>query len=428
MNLPEPPQELKDKSDALVALLKERIKAWGPISFAEYMHTALYEPGHGYYVAGQTIFGPAGDFQTAPMLGSVFGECIAEQCLEVWASLFTEASATTSATTAANTAQRSIPSGVFEFGAGQGDLAAVLYSRLRQRCIEQKLPLPDYHILEPSAALRESQQARLQQFGECIHWHTQIPETFAGIVIANEVLDAMPVERFRYKRAEQTESPEQVSRTRFQRQFVDLDENSNFCSIYVDCDERFEAVLQQGCGDLANTWPDGFTFEWNTHVGGWLGALGDCLSQGAVLLFDYGYPRKEFLLPERSDGTLMCYYRHRAHADPFFYPGLQDITAHVDFTSIAEASVQADLELNGYCSQGSFLQVFLNEITSAVADADPQGKGGGDSELQRIKRAQEIKTLTLPGTMGERFQVMGFSRGLDFAMRGFCLEDLSYRL
>ena len=143
-------------------------------------------------------------------------------------------------------------------------------------------------------------------------------------------------------------------------------------------------------------------------------------------MFDYGYPRKEFLLPERSDGTLMCYYRHRAHADPFFYPGLQDITAHVDFTSVAEASVQADLELNGYCSQGSFLQVFLNDITDTSVDR--QGVEAAESELQRIKRAQEIKTLTLPGSMGERFQVMGFSRGLDFALRGFSLEDLSYRL
>ena len=418
MHLPEPEQELKDKSDALVTLLKERIKAQGPISFADYMRTALYEPGHGYYVAGQMIFGPAGDFQTAPMLGSVFGECIAEQCLEVWESLSTKASS--------STVQSAIASGVFEFGAGQGDLAAVLYSRLCQRCLEQNLPLPDYHILEPSAALRECQQARLQEFGDNIHWHTQIPESFAGVVVANEVLDAMPVERFRYKRAEQSESPEQVSGARFQRQFVDFEENGCLCSTFVDCDDSFENLLQQGCGDLVQAWPDGFTFEWNTHVGGWLGALGECLTHGAVLLFDYGYPRKEFLLPERSDGTLMCYYRHRAHADPFFYPGLQDITAHVDFTSVAEASVQADLELNGYCSQGSFLQVFLNDITDT--NVDRQGVEAAESELQRIKRAQEIKTLTLPGSMGERFQVMGFSRGFDFALRGFSLEDLSYRL
>ena len=412
VQLPEPEQELKDKSDALVALLKERITANGPISFADYMRTALYEPGHGYYVAGQTIFGPAGDFQTAPMLGSVFGECLAEQCLEVWRALSQSA------------AQGTIASGVFEFGAGRGDLAAVLYSTLRQRCIEEKLPIPDYHILEPSAALRECQQTRLQEFDQGVHWHTQMPESFTGIVIANEVLDAMPVERFRYKAADSSESKSQTSASRFQQQFVDLDDNGDLCSTFVDCNKTFENLLDTACGDLPDAWPDGYTFEWNTHASGWLTALGDCLMHGAVLLFDYGYPRKEFLLPERSDGTLMCYYRHRAHDDAFFYPGLQDITSHVDFTSIAEASLQADLELNGYCSQGSFLQVFLDDISAAglVDRADDE------QELQRLKRAQEIKTLTLPGSMGERFQVMGFSRGLDFALRGFSLEDLSYRL
>ena len=436
MSLPTPTPDELERSQALQALLSERILANGPMNFADYMQAALYEPGHGYYVSGKPIFGRAGDFQTAPTIGKLFGECLAEQCLEVLRAI------------TSNQTQTLTPAfhGIFEFGAGNGELAAALLPRLYQRCRDEQLPLPAYHILEPSAALRERQQQCIDTaLGEedfandspVVQWHQSLPVSFAGVVLANEVLDAMPVERCSF------------SDGVLSRECVHS-EGQKLKGQYQRADELLSAAITSRYREQLDCLPSHYCFEVNTALDGWVAALGSFLVEGAALIIDYGYPRRELLLPERHTGTLMCYYRHHAHDDPYFLPGQQDITAHVDFTSLAEASVGAGLELNGYCTQAAFLQsnglielasdgaVTLDAVTSstkaateaATKAATKADRHPADNEqlYAHLQTMQQVKTLTLPGGMGERFQVMGLSRGLDFGLQGFNQEDLSHRL
>jgi len=414
LSLPEPSEAQLAHSDALLARICQRIRETGPLTFAEYMQSALYEPGFGYYVSGQPVFGGSGDFQTAPMFGSLFGECLARQCSEVLECLYE---------TAAADATTSEPLGVLEFGAGNGDLAAVVYENLCLASAERGVDPPTYHILETSAALRQRQQLRLQHLqnpqGTNIRWHTTLPDSFAGVVIANEVLDAMPVERLRWQGGRLEQS--------FVGTHADSEEN-RLQEAYQPLPANLAEGLLRSHSPLLTDVADGYVFEWNKFLPGWFSALSDMLEQGAIVLVDYGYPRREYLLPERCEGTLMCYLRHHAHSDPFHLPGIQDITSHVDFTAVAEAGDAAGFELNGYSTQAAFLKANgLLEIAAARVNALPK-LDLADERITELKTMQEVKTLTLPGSMGERFQVIGFSRGLDFALQGFTLEDLSHRL
>lgn len=420
MTLPEPTEDELARSRALQVLLGERIADLGPLGFADYMQVALYEPGHGYYVAGKSIFGRGGDFQTASTLGKLFGQCLAEQCLEVLLAIRD------------NPQQVNTPvvTGILEFGAGNGELAAALLPHLYQRCIDVELPLPTYHILEPSAALRERQQqcinAALNEVGlnselPAVQWHLSLPASFSGAVLANEVLDAMPVERFSFHDGV------------LLQQRVGHD-GQTLVGDYESADDSWSAVIAARYGAQLDNLPNGYQFEHNPALDGWVAALGELLLQGAALLIDYGYPRRELFLPERSAGTLMCYYRHHAHCDPFFMPGQQDITAHVDFTAIAEAAAGSGLELNGYCSQAAFLQCNgLLDIASAGGFArdhplQTDANTNATERMRHLQKMQEVKTLAMPGGMGERFQVMALSKALDFGLRGFTQEDLSHRL
>ena len=400
-SLPEPGTVELEVSDALTQHIRAHIAAaGGAIAFARFMELALYTPGLGYYSSGRRIFAAgdvqertspsargtracaAGDFVTAPELGDVFARCLARQCQELLAGLG--------------------PADILEAGAGSGALAADLLLELeRLDCLPAR-----YLILELSAELRARQQATLRarapSLAARVHWLERLPEPgFRGIVLANELLDAMPVERFR------------VTASGVVRLGVAFD-SGRF--IWCDMDAPAHLIARVQALDL----PTGYCSEINFAAEAWVRSVAERLGQGALLLIDYGFPRAEFYHPQRSEGTLMCHYRQRAHADPLVLVGLQDITAHLDFTAIADAGTEGGLELLGYTSQAAFLAACgLAEI---VAQSDPN-----DARAHLMLTAQ-IKRLTLPSEMGELFKVMALGRGVERPLRGFRLQERRGRL
>ncbi|MFK7996626.1 MAG: class I SAM-dependent methyltransferase [Granulosicoccus sp.] len=383
--LPEPDDAALAHSERLRTLIVEKARAsGGAISFSEYMNCALYEPGLGYYMAGAPKLGAEGDFITAPEVSPLFGQCLAVQITQVLGD---------------------VGSSVLELGAGSGRLALSIISALHSR--------PDfkYFILEPSAELIQRQQQLLRsqlpdEAMASVTWLDSLPATFDGVVLANEVMDALPVERF------------QVASGKLQQLCVTD-------SLSFEARPASDAVIKAVAAieaDIGTALPDGYKSEVSMLLAPWTASLAAMLGEGVVLLIDYGYPRTEYYSSERNLGTLACYYRHRTHDDPFYLPGLQDITAHVDFTAVVEAGLANELELIGYASQSAFL--FDNDLLE-LADSR---RDTLNSEMDRIMLAREIKTLTLPGEMGERFQVMALGKGYDRPLQGFSTQDLSYRL
>lgn len=364
-------------------------EAGGALSFARYMELALYSPGLGYYSAGSHKFGAPGDFITAPEASPLFARCLARQCQQVLAAL------------GGGT--------LLEFGAGSGVLALELLLELeRLDC------LPDeYLILELSAELRDRQRQLLTQRAthllSRIHWLDRLPaQPLRGVVLANEVLDAMPVQLF-VRRAGATEE-----------RCVGW-ENERFVWRDIPADAGLTQAVSALQTDLSDPLPDAYCSEFNTALPGWVCGLATVLAQGAALLIDYGYPRREYYLPERSAGTLMCHYRHRVHADPLILTGLQDITAHVDFTAVAAAGAAAGLTVAGYTTQAHFL--LGSGLPELAAASDPEDL------RSHLALTDQIKTLTLPGGMGERFKVLALTRGLgELPLRGFAVRDLRSRL
>lgn len=386
--LPEPDADARAHSLKLVALIRDKIDAaGGRIPFDRYMELALYAPGLGYYTAGARKFGGAGDFITAPEISPLFARCLARQCREVL--------------------EGAAGDTILEVGAGSGILAAELLLEL-----ERLDRLPErYLILDLSAELRQRQRQTLQRHAphlvERVHWLADFPDSaFAGVVVANELLDAMPVHRFR------------CAAGTLQEQFVGWD------------GERFQltwdapqtaALAQRLAAPLACLGAvDDYESEINLRAEPWLAALAGCLERGAALLIDYGHSRAEYYHPERNRGTLMCHYRHRAHADPLVYPGLQDITAHVDFSAIAEAALATGFGVAGYTTQAFFLMG--SGLDQLLAESDP------DDMAAHLELVQGVKRLTLPTEMGERFKVLGLTRGWDGPLSGFALRDLRDRL
>jgi len=389
--LPEPGTAAREHSARLVGFLQAAIRhEHGVISFARFMELALYAPGLGYYSAGACKFGEAGDFITAPELGPVFAECVCEAVAPVL---------------------RGVPRpGFLELGGGSGAFALAFL-----RHADRLDVLPErYAILEPSADLRQRQQQRLREhlpaavFARC-DWLDGPPEgEWSGVLFANEVLDALPTTRFAIHEGEVYE------------EFVSLDANGDFLRVDQPADALVRAAVRQVERSLGAPLPEGYRSELLPQLPYWVQAVGGLLKQGAMLFVDYGYPRREFYLPERNDGTLVCHYRHRAHGDPFFLPGLQDITAFVDFTALAEAGVHAGFDFAGYCSQSGFL--IANGLPQRIAEAEALR-----DDRERHRRLNEIRKLTLPGEMGERFQVMGFTRDIDLSA-AFAFGELSRRL
>lgn len=388
-SLPQPSAEALDQSNRLTALLQSEIRAAGGwMPFSRYMELALYAPGLGYYSGGARKFGPGGDFITAPELTPLFGQALASQVEQVM--------------------QLSAMQ-VIEVGAGTGLLAADLLLELERR---GALPL-SYGILELSAELRERQFDTLAQraphLAARVQWLDALPAQFSGVVVANEVLDVMPVHLV-------------VSRADgvFERGVV-LTE-SEYGAVFRWGDSPAEGAVLEAARALELPAPAEGEYLTEINLAGqaWMASWADRLQQGAMLLIDYGYPRAEYYLPSRSNGTLLCYYRHHAHADPFLWPGLNDITEFVDFTAMAEAAYDAGLEVLGYTSQAQFL--FNCGVLDCLARRGPEGSA------DYVRAARAAQRLTTPQEMGELFKVLAVGRGIDVPLLGFARGDRLHTL
>ena len=377
-----------EHSARLEARVREEIaRSGGWISFARFMQIALYEPGLGYYSAGARKLGAAGDFVTAPEVAPVFSRCLAVQCEELL---------------------RSLGGGdVLELGAGSGVMAAELLGELARRdCLPER-----YWILDVSADLRERQRATLAaavpHLLDRVEWLDRLPEDFTGIVVANEVLDALPVERFVVRGGA-------VNALGVTSQLGRLEWSE------ARAPEALADAVRGVERDTGVAWPDGYTSEINLGLADWLAALAASVRRGVLLFVDYGLPRREFYAAERSDGTLLCHFRHRFHDDPFTRPGLQDITAWVDFTAVAAAGQAAGLEVAGYTTQAHFLiGCGLGEFVADVSGLDV---------VSRVNLSRQAMVLTLPGEMGERFKAIALAKGYDSPLRGFAVRDLRHTL
>jgi SAM-dependent MidA family methyltransferase len=368
--------------------LKDQIAAAGGwLSFERFMDLALYAPGIGYYSGGAQKLGVGGDFTTAPEVSSLFGRCVALQCAEVF--------------------RASHLGSILEIGAGSGRLAADILLRL-----EDLGQLPEnYWILEISADLRERQRKflheRLPHLLQRVAWLDRPPEeSFDGIVIANEVLDALPVARFRWL----GDGVDELG--------VGID-NGHFAWTARPANPAMAQTCQR-LYQASGGWDEGYVSEYCPRTLAWTRAVTQSLRTGAVLWFDYGLPRAQYYLPERHDGTLVCHYRHRASSDPFVNVGLQDITAWVDFTRLAEASREAGFELAGFTTQAHFL--------AGVGIDREMRLAAGEDENLFARLANQARQLMLPGEMGERFKAMVWLRGVDIPLSGFGLLDLRHTL
>ncbi len=385
-SLPTPEADAITHSERLVARLQQEMRdSGGAITFARFMELVLYAPGLGYYSAGSRKFGVEGDFVTAPEISALFSCCVASQVQQVLGAL--EGGA------------------VLEVGAGSGVMAADMLAEL-----ERLESLPEhYFILELSAELRERQRVTLQdkvpQLVGRVQWLDGLPQTpFHGVVLANELLDALPVHRFHVGRG-------------------GVDELYVTCSKEGFCWERgriSSKPLAERLGGIVAQLPVGYQSEVGLAAERWLRSIGTILERGLVLLIDYGFPAHEYYHPQRGSGTLMCHYRHRAHPDPLILPGLQDITAHVNFTAVAESAVDVGMDVYGYTTQAYFL--FANGLDRAMQDLP-------DDSLAQLELSRQIKTLTLPEEMGELFKVIGIGKGLaGVPLNGFKLHDLRGKL
>jgi SAM-dependent MidA family methyltransferase len=384
LQLPAPDADAQAHSEKLIHLIAGEIaNAGGRIGFERYMELALFAPGLGYYSAGARKFGAQGDFVTAPEISSLFSRALAHQIAEVLGNINN--------------------GNVLEVGGGSGVMAADMLAEL-----ERLDALPErYLLLELSADLqarqRETLSERVPHLLERVTWLTKLPAPgFRGVVVANELLDALPVCCF--------ELTENGVRQR----------DVSFVGGRFQWAEGEAETLPAHLSGIFAELPVGYVSEINHAASAWVQSIAAMLEDGVVLLIDYGYAAAEYYHPQRNGGTLMCHYRHRAHDDPFVYPGLQDITAHVDFTAIAEAAVESGLTVPGYTSQACFL--LGNGITELAEQFDEL------NQQQQIMQAQQIRTLTLPGEMGERFKVIALAQNYERPLQGFALQDLRHQL
>lgn len=347
------------------------------LPFVEFMQLALYAPGEGYYSSGLPKMGRQGDFVTAPELTPLFGKTLAQQCQPLLLALKSPV--------------------LLEFGAGTGKLCVDILSHLETlNCLPTA-----YYILEVSASLRHSQQALVQEkiphLATKVQWLDSWPqEPLCGIILANEVLDAMPVHRFMKTQDGLMES------------YVSLDQNQQLTELWKPCQNQ--RLLTYVNRHLPNEVVP-YLSEVNLLLEDWLLGLYQALDQGLVFLIDYGFPRQEYYHPDRNQGTLMCHYQHHSHPHPLLHPGNQDITAHVDFTQVAEAGHQAGFHVAGYTNLASFL--LANGLLAFLQEME--------SEAMIVQAKQAIKTLTHPNEMGELFKVLALSKGMEW--NGFPLQD-----
>jgi SAM-dependent MidA family methyltransferase len=375
----------RQHSASLADAIRAQITAAGGwLPFDSFMELALYAPGLGYYSAGAVKLGIGGDFVTAPEVSRLFAQCLARQCAEVLAVT---------------------GGGILELGAGTGAMAATVLESLADLDL-----LPDqYAILEVSADLAARQRTRIDALPEKLRqrvvWLERLPsKPMHGVVLANEVLDALPCARFI------------VHGERVRALGVAVAADGAFIEREAFADETLVRYAEPLVRELAL--PDGYRSELCWRIEAWIGGVGACLERGAILVFDYGLPRAQYYHPQRTDGTLRCHFKHRAHNDPLILVGVQDISAWVDFTRVAEASDAAGLTVCGFVTQTAFLLGSgMDELLGAEAD-----------EITRMRRAGEAARLLLPAEMGEALKVMALSRDCDIALRGFALQDLGRSL
>jgi len=381
MSLPTPDSAAAESSARLVARIASEIdQAGGWISFDRYMELALYAPGLGYYSGGARKFGAAGDFVTAPELSPLFAEALAAQLEPILAA--------------------SAPR-LLEAGAGSGALALGLL-----RALERRGALPErYEILEVSGELRARQQetlAAVPQLAERVAWLDALPDTFSGAVVANELLDAMPVHIVAWREDGVFERGVALENGAFAWQ-----------------DRPAAGALLAVSQGLTCVAPP-YVSEINLAARAWVAEWGRLLQRGALLLIDYGFPQREYYHPQRAEGTLMCHYRHHAHGDPLWLPGLNDITAHVDFTAMAEAGHDAGLDVLGYTSQAQFL---LNCGLAQLLEAHQ-----ADGAAAYAALASGAQKLISPAEMGELFKVLALGKGIGEPLLGFTHGDRSHAL
>jgi SAM-dependent MidA family methyltransferase len=388
-------------SAAVAAMLREAIVAAGGwLSFERYMELALYAPGLGYYSAGSAKIGSGGDFVTAPEISDLFSRCVARQCAEVL----------------------SVTGGeILELGAGTGRMAATVLESLAAEGV-----LPErYSILEVSADLAQRQRERLRSLPDSLRervvWLERLPERpIRGVVLANEVLDALPCRRFVVASEADEGSAATPGRTPLSSVLelgVALDGDA-FISRARAPDSTLGAACEALMRELPQPLPHGYSSEVCLRVEPWIASVGECLDRGLIVLFDYGLPRSHYYHPQRVSGTLRCHFKQLAHDDPYVNVGVQDITAWVDFTRVAEAALAAGLDVTGFCTQAAFLLATGIERFAAEADGI----------VAQTRRAGEARRLLLPGEMGEAFKVMGLTRDYDAAPGGFAVQDLRHSL
>jgi SAM-dependent MidA family methyltransferase len=382
MSLPPPDPHAREASQALLQLIADDIaRAGGAISFARYMDLALYAPGLGYYSGGSAKLGAAGDFTTAPELTPLFGATIARLAASIIA--------------------QTTPS-ILEFGAGTGKLARDVLAALA----EQGVHIEQYCIVELSGELRGRQQEALREFPQVV-WLDALPDSFSGVVLANEVLDAMPVELVK----KTADGWLQVT--------VTLDGGVPAWSERAP-DAALAHQIARQIAD-ADTLDIGYLTEVHPIGAAFMASLARMLAngQGAAILFDYGFPAHEYYVDDRTGGTVMCHYRHHAHPDPFYLPGLQDITAHVDFTAMALAAQDAGADVLAYMSQAAFL--IAGGIGELLLRTDP-------SDARRyLPQANAVQKLVSPAEMGELFKVLVVGKGVQLPPE-LAAADRSHRL
>ena len=404
--LPEPSVSDKQHSQHLKEKIIEKIHDQaGKISFEQYMQMALYETGLGYYSAGSRKFGAEGDFITAPEISPVFSQVLAIQSRQILEQL----------------KKNKINGDILEFGAGSGKMALAIMLYL-----EEQSALPDnYYILDLSADLIDRQKhyiyENLKALGKVdlydrFKWLDHLPRDFNGVMLANEVLDAMPTRIIK------------INNEKLYERFVGTDELTNKF-IWID-EETNDKPLNSYQALIKELFSQGLTresyeqscyiTEVNTQAQTWVKSIAEVLNAGAIILIDYGYTEKEYFHPQRNMGTLMCHYRHHSNDDPFYFPGLQDITAHVNFSDVKRVAELQQLDLQGFTTQAHFLMSGgLQELSESFDLND---------NIKLAQLSQQIKRLTLPNEMGELFKVICFSKQIDKPISGFDFINMKDKL
>jgi len=384
--LPTPDNIAQQHSAQLLRFIQQKITdAGGKISFADYMNTCLYAPGLGYYSAGSHKLGKMGDFTTAPEISPLFSRTLAHHIIDVMHQIK--------------------HANILEFGAGSGKMAVDILTELAtQQCLPNH-----YYIIEASADLRQRQRQtvleNIPHLADKVIWLDQLPQYFIGVILANEVCDAMPVHRLHFKNGKVTEH------------YIEQHDNKlRWCEQPLSSPQLIQraAEIQLLIDD------NDYLTEINLAAEAWLASLADNLQQGALFIIDYGYPTNSYYHPQRNSGTLMCYYQHQGHHDPLILQGLQDITAHIDFTALAQTALDNDLDVAGFQAQADFLLAGgITELAITENHLD---------EFTLLQQANEIKQLTLPSEMGESFKVLTVTNNLDQLLPRLQLGDRRYSL